>query len=222
MRLGLITCFHRSLNYCVLEHAHICHSKSQALIIYCKIDEVKYVIINSYFNPAELCIDLVEFLAQIKQKIIALDCNRVIWCGDFNTTLSQLDLSEDREIPHHKLISKCLNPILDYCDFTDIFRLDNPTDKHCSYIRKGYGARLDYMFASLDVVNRVKESEIGVAYVLDHAPVYTVIDNCCNPSGHNYWKFPNYLVHCNEYIGVRLKKQYRGIKILYLLQSSGI
>ena len=92
-----------------------------------------------------------------------------------------------------------LEPTIDSCEFADTFRIHNPSQGRFMYIRKNYAARLDYIFASLDVVNCIKKADIGVAFVTDHAPVYLTVFNGRNPSGRNYWKFPNYLLQCNKY-----------------------
>ena len=110
-----------------------------------------------------------------------------------------MDTNRDWIHPVYKHRLQQLNAVLDYCDFSDVFRVLHPEDQWYSFVEKLYGSRLDYTFVSLDLLNRVRESEIGVAYVSDHAPIYATIDNGHNPSGRNYWKFPNYLIHCNEY-----------------------
>ena len=38
-----------------------------------------------------------------------------------------------------------------------------------------------------------------MAYATNHSPVYMHVNRSCNTPGRNYWKFPTYLLHCNEF-----------------------
>ena len=195
---GLITGFRRSLNYCVESHKHVAHAKSQALLILCKIEDVQYVIINYYLNPDETAEDRHMFLSSVKHEIVSLNCNRVLWCGDFNMSISFLDVSKEISFKHQQVAENHLD-LIDFFDLADVFRTLNPNERRYSYMRKKYGTRLDYVFVSLDVLSSVYECDIGVAYVTDHAPVYLEVANGRNPSGRNYWKFPKYLLQCNQF-----------------------
>ena len=198
VRKGLMTGFRRDMDYVVHDFRNILHSKSQALVVYCSIEKFDYVIVNFYCYPTESQGELLSLFSVVKENIVTFDCNKVLWCGDFNTTLEDIDHTGNN-LSSHNAINRALVPVLDSCEFVDAFCILNPSDRRFTFIHKKYGARLDYIFASLDVVNCVEESNIGVAFVTDHAPVFAKIFNGRNPSGRNYWKFPNYLVHCNEY-----------------------
>ena len=196
---GLITGFRRDLDYVMYDYSNIIYSKSQALITHCKIQDFDYVIVNFYYHPSEIMQDLGKIFSMIKEKLLSFKCDKVIWCGDFNTVLTTLDTADSVIKEHHALVRNFLEPVLDTCEFADIFRVLNPSERRFTYIRKNYGARLDYIFVSMGVINRVEKADIGFAYVTDHAPTYITFCNDRNTSGRNYWKFPNYLLECVQF-----------------------
>ena len=199
IRKGLITGFRRDLDYVMHDYTNILHSKSQALITHCKIQDFDYVIVNFYCHPSELMQDLGQMFSMIKEKLLSFKCDKVIWCGDFNMALTPLDTDDAAQRGNHALIKKFLEPVLDTCEFADTFRVLNPSQRRFTYILKNYGACLDYIFVSMDVINRVEKVDIGFAYLTDHAPTYITLFNGRNPSGRNYWKFPNYLLQCVQF-----------------------
>ena len=114
--------------------------------------------------------DLAALFSKIKHNITTFDCDKVLWCGDFNTVLSDLDIHNGSDNRNHEIVRRCLLPVLESCEFADVFRVFHPSEKRFTHIKKNYGARLDYIFASLNIVNCIDESEIGIAFVTDHAP----------------------------------------------------
>ena len=198
-RKGLITGFRRDLDYVMHGYTNVVHSKSQALITHCRIQDFDYVIVNFYCHPWEIVEDLAQLFSTIKEKILSFKCDKVIWCGDFNTVLTALDIDDYEQRRGHAPIKNFLEPVLDMCEFADSFRVLNPSQRRFTYIRKNYGACLDYIFVSLDVINRLEQADIGFAYITDHAPTYITVFNGRNPSGRNYWKFPNYLLQCVQF-----------------------
>ena len=123
------------------------------------------------------------------------NCTRIIWGGDFNTALSVLDSSNVRDTYKGTEIEKWseLN------ELSDAYRTFWPESKRYTFFAKKSAARLDYFLVSLDVMNVISDVSIGTSYKTDHAPIFMEFSTGRNPKGNNYWKFSNYLLHCNEY-----------------------
>ena len=97
---GLITGFHRSLDYSVFKYEALTEGKSHVLVVDCIIKGEQCVILNCYFNwednVAKICGLLVETLCPYLDR-------QVIICGDFNAVMD-LDLDMASPPLEHMLI----------------------------------------------------------------------------------------------------------------------
>ncbi|MBQ4463110.1 MAG: reverse transcriptase N-terminal domain-containing protein, partial [Eubacterium sp.] len=113
----------------------------------------------------------------------------VILCGDFNASISNLDMSKNSSwIDDGITFSKDTNDqlrLLTKSGFTDTFRYKHPdqSGKYTHWSIKdsdrttGTGRRLDYFFVSEDMAEKIDKAEIySNIYGSDHCPIYLNID----------------------------------------------
>lgn len=113
----------------------------------------------------------------------------VILCGDFNASISSIDMSPNSSWQDGKDgFSKDANDQLrklTKSGFTDTFRYLHPDKKQCythwsikdKNRETGIGRRLDYIFVSDDLANKISRADIHTnVYGSDHCPVYLNID----------------------------------------------
>ena len=140
---------------------------------------------------------MLELLEQALEILNGIGCKRVLWCGDFNVTFSALDFSrKERNSDNNRNIFEYW---LDLTQYADVFCLFHPFDRKYSFIRSDSAARLDYFFSSVDLLNQVIDVRFDYAFASDHAPLYMYLSTGRNTPGRNYWKFPSFLLCCNEY-----------------------
>jgi hypothetical protein len=63
-------------------------------------------------------------------------------------------------------------------------------------------ARLDYFLISSNLQTLIPESDIGVAYMSDHSPVYLLFQMNEHVRDKGTWKFSNFLLRDEEYIKI--------------------
>ena len=63
-------------------------------------------------------------------------------------------------------------------------------------------ARLDYFLISSNLQTLIPESDIGVAYMSDHSPVYLLFQLNEHVRDKGTWKFSNFLLRDEEYIQI--------------------
>ena len=196
---GLITGFQRNLDYGVTEHTYVHKHRSEALIIYCTIDKKEFVIANVYMHPDELYEEVIESLIDFKLAVDKYNCVNVIWCGDFNCTFSDLDVSTP-DSPHWSRRRGLFEHWTETAELSDVFRTFFPETRRYTCFSRAVGSRLDYFMVSLGVLNIICKIFIDPSFLSDHAPQYMEFSLDRNPKGPNYWKFSPYLLHCNEFV----------------------
>ena len=197
---GLITAFERKLDYKVCEHKYIKQDRGEMLVVKCLIMGVMHVIANVYIYPFKRVDELSEILRGFSKTVQSYECKRVLWCGDFNVALSKLDRNTPfkTNIDHEK--ARCLEAWTEMVDVSDIYRTLFPEGKRYTYISSRYLSRIDYFFGSAELMSIVQDMYVDNSFLSDHAPLYLDIATGRNPKGRNYWKFPTYLLQCNQYI----------------------
>ena len=167
---GLIVAFNLKLNYSVYSHEAIILPNSEVLIVHCEIEGLEYVIVNAYIRPKTRNDELLELLEQAMEFLDNIDCKRVLWCGDFNVTFSELDFSrKDRTGDNNQAV---LEYWLELSQYADVFRMFHPFDRKYTFVKPDCASRLDYFLSSVDLTNQVIDVKIDCAFATDHAPVY--------------------------------------------------
>ena len=190
---GLITGFHRNLDYVVSNHAAFAVQGSQMLVVECSILKKEYVIVNCYVNPRDHFQDVLSFMLEALVPYLDSD---VIMCGDFNavldTNIDRQKASESSQIAK----SVAFNNFVDHLQVYDLWRLFNPESQRFTHFPAARsGSRLDYIFMNGSLVNSVLDSRIGVTYVTDHCLIYVDVNTGRELPGKGFWKFPSFLLH---------------------------
>ena len=197
---GLITGFDRRLNYGMNEHTYVRKFSSELLATHCTIEEKEYVIANVYIHPHETVQAVGEIIKLFKDSVDQFECSRIVWCGDFNVNLSELDKSIPKPMSHGSGKVNCVEDFIQEGELSDVYRTFFPDARRYSCFHRGAPSRVDYFFASLEVMNIITGVSIGISFSSDHAPIYLEFSIGRNIKGNNYWRFPTYLLQCNEYI----------------------
>ena len=220
---GLITGFHRTLDYCV--HAHVGlgetprDTKPQVLMVHCTVKQMEMIIVNVYIPPNTVTSDRIEFFTKLEQEWQQFGCSNIICCGDFNTVL---DPYVDAVPPFSDTLTRnsvVFQSFVDTTELIDTFRIYNPITRRFTYFtsRLNTGKRLDYILASGSFLNLTEQSEILPKMMSDHNPCLLTLAINRNPKGRGYWRFPN-AVLANEHYVKWLKEQ---IKESILFNAEG-
>ena len=153
-------------------------------------------------------IDNPSFFQTVLEKIIELENNSVVWCGDFNLGLNpKLDYKNYKTINNKNSREKLLN-IINERHLIDPYRDAYPELKRYTWRRKQpfQQARLDFFLISEDLLASVKKCNIENSYRSDHSPV--ILSLCFNKfiKGKPLWKFNNSLLKEIDYLNAINKK----------------
>ena len=153
-------------------------------------------------------IDNPSFFQTVLEKIIELENNSVVWCGDFNLVLNpKLDYKNYKTINNKNSREKLLN-IINERHLIDPYRDAYPELKRYTWRRKQpfQQARLDFFLISEDLLASVKKCNIENSYRSDHSPA--ILSLCFNKfiKGKPLWKFNNSLLKEIGYLNAINKK----------------
>ena len=152
----------------------------------------------------------------IDNHIDRLNNDMFILCGDFNCILDPiLDCDNYKHINNPKARDKVIE-MINTKNMIDPFREMYPDLKRFTWRKKNplKQARLDYFLISENVMQRVKNSFIDIAYRSDHSMITLVINLNDIECGKSYWKHNNSLLTDKEYLNIinkhiaAIKKQY--------------
>ena len=174
------------------------------LMLKIRMQEKVFVIVNAYL-PATQVGDLYRSHLEIIDKHLkSLKCDNIIFMGDFNTTLSDMDCN-NTWTKSHKISSKQLNAFIDKWEMQDAWRLQNPFTKQFTHRQVGSNnyqpRRLDYVFMSLNLSPYVYDTKIGVSYCSDHSPLIVEL-RFNEEGGKRPFIFPVDLCHSEEFRGL--------------------
>ena len=167
-----------------------------------KIKNKQCVVINVYAPNVNA--DKERFFNQLPDKIKNFNCEDIILCGDFNCVLS--NEKDNIAGENHNLDTiKKFNDLVTSCNLYDTWRLLNPENKEYTWSRKnrlnGFTARrLDYIFTSESIIDRVTDCRIISVPFSDHRGSLLRIKDSDILRGKGYWKFNNSLLYDREYL----------------------
>lgn len=162
-------------------------------------------------------IDNPDFFQSVSEKIIELENDSIVWCGDFNLVLNpKLDYKNYKTVNNKNAREKMLE-IMNDQHLVDPFRDAHPELKRYTWRRRLplQQARLDFFLVTEDLLASVKKCSIGNSYRSDHSPV--LLNLCFTEfiKGKPLWKFNNSLLKDIEYVNIinnkidEIKNQYR-------------
>ena len=195
---GVLISLHKSLN------AHVLNKKVDPgwlIMVKVKIQEKVMVIVNAYFPP-QATVELYKTRLQIIDNYLKqLKCDNVVFMGDFNTTLTDLDCGNSWGFTH-KASMKVLTGFLNQWDLQDIWRIQHPHTEYYTHRQicrgKNLPCRLDYIFTSLNFSPYVSNSAIGVSYCSDHSPLNINVE-FNEPGGRKPFIFPVDLCYSDQF-----------------------
>ena len=176
-----------------------------------KDPEGRYVILDALFNGLHLILvnvyapnnDDPDFFLDLFAVLDNMDLSRLIVAGDCNFALGPLDYSGS--LPHHSNVNSrnIFEAIMDEFNLVDIWRSEHPNIRKYTRHQKHpvVLSRLDYIFASNNLINNVNSSNIISGISSDHSIVTAKISSDIPARGTGYWKLNcHYLRHDAEFI----------------------
>lgn len=156
------------------------------LMLEVKIGEFNFLLAN-FYGPNE---DDDSFYIQAFEKVESKDNPNMILAGDFNTTLNP-ELDSNCNTDSHKRKRMAIKSYLEMRDLQDIWREQNP-DKYQYTWKKDRlaltSSRIDYMFVSQSLCNRVNFTDIIPGYKSDHWRLSLGLNLEAHPKGKGFWK----------------------------------
>ncbi|MEW8548783.1 MAG: reverse transcriptase domain-containing protein, partial [Candidatus Thiodiazotropha sp.] len=183
------------------------------IILEVTIGGKKIILVNIY-GPND---DKPQFYKEIKLKILSLENDHVILCGDWNLVLDQeMDTENYVNINNPRARAVVLDFLLED-NYVDAWRVLNEGKK--SYTWRKFNperkqSRLDYFLLSEELFQYVMDCSILSGYRTDHSGVLLKLKLEENDRGRGYWKFNNSLLKDTEYIK-KIKDTINDVKNTY-------
>ena len=163
--------------------------------------EEKITLCNIY-GPNE---DSPSFFQNVIKSIEETNPTKLIIGGDWNVTqtfeLDRFGSKNDYGQNSREIIHAWMNEN----NLVDIWRIKNPNTRRYTFIRKRpyiHGSRLDYFLISSSLINSVKEVNIGIKFLSDHAPINLDILVTKSDRGKGYFKLNTSRLKNPEYINL--------------------
>jgi exonuclease III len=201
---GVVTAIPERLHKSIIDQET--DQEGRLVIVELKIDKIPYVIFNIYNHCQDKERDQIKFLAELNNKFKKYAGKKIIAAGDFNIIQNpKLDKWKAKETDKASKPAEELKDLLFNINMVDIWRLQNPTTKKYTWIRrtkKGtQQSRLDYFLISDVLAAHTCLAEITPGFKSDHSLITIEISNTHNThKGKGYWKFNNSLLNDEEYI----------------------
>lgn len=143
----------------------------------------------------------IMFINSLHNHINSLDSMNQIVCGDFNCVLSN-DLDIVSGDSHNQREIRALNSFVSQSELNDTWRLFNANMKEYTWSRKHpfIARRLDFVFSSDSVFNRIHECSVHSVPQSDHRLVSMVYNLANIQRGPSYWKFNESLLHDQTFV----------------------
>ena len=127
----------------------------------------------------------------------------IIIGGDWNVPMDYTIDTRNYKNRNNETNQSHIKILIESFDLIDIWRDQHTEEKKFTWHGPNLKqARLDYFLISSDLVNYVKNCEIGISYRSDHSPVSLLINFVDQPRGRGTWKFNNSLLSDPEYINI--------------------
>ena len=134
-------------------------------------------------------------------KVTAGGNARVLFCGDFNTTIDMaLDHLSSNPLSSAYSRGVQMQQFIDSHDLTDVWRAFHPDEQRYSSFSSGRPTHIDLVFASPAMLTHIADSSIQNAYASDHTPLYVdlVIEKVVRGPG--VWWLPQYVLADPVYV----------------------
>ena len=172
-------------------------NKKDFMLIYCTINGDRYTLVNVHYQDSHKhgLQYLQSFYKNLWDNVTLFNCNRIIIGGDFNCYQTELDVLHSRTYNSSRVESNITNQFISETNLQDAWRIFNPTTKKytCTQVHKSSMTRIDWFLVSPLILNYTYDTNIGIAFKTDHAPIYISIETNRNPKGPGIFRFPNHL-----------------------------
>ena len=158
-----------------------------------------------------------ELLKEIFHKSNELQSDFVIYAGDWNVALDDIDRYNYKSERNSKNIAQ-IKEQMRTNNLIDIWRLQNPDGKRFTWgTKKPYKrARLDFFLLSGETLSIVPEAKIHANYKSDHNMISLDLKLNDNRKGKGSWKFNNNLLKNKDFVKI-IKEEIRLTKHIYAL-----
>ena len=184
------------------------------ILIIIEIIDLAPILIANIYGPNK---DDPSWYKKLFTKIDEYNIDHVILCGDWNTTLNNID-SYNYNMQRNLGSRNAINNYIKINDYIDIWRTQHKDSRRFTWGSKKpfKRSRLDYFLISDNIMAFAPKSEICNAYRSDHNIIKLNIKISLNSRGRGYWKFNNKLLQSQEYIEI-IKKTINLAKLTYAL-----
>ena len=196
-------------------HLHTNCSDPEGRFVLCdiKIDNKILTLLNIY-APNE---DTPVFFENIYNNLVSFECEEIIFGADFNLVLDVVnDKAGGNKTTHQKSL-KQLESIKENLDLMDIWQIQHPETKRCTWRRRkpDIQCRFDFFLISSSLCTNTLEIHILLGYKTDHSLITLSISTQSNPRGPSFWKLNTLLLSDLDYVKLiektiqKVSKQYK-------------
>ena len=139
---GVLLAFRHNFPYKIVDH--FADPNGRYLVAHILIDDEPVTIVNVHVVGSVS--EISDMYSRIGKEVAKGENEKVIWCGDFNAVMEDIDRTSDVETPRNKL----LRDWVEAWEMTDIWRVFHPDIKRYTHFaaNKRSLARLDMIFGS--------------------------------------------------------------------------
>ena len=174
------------------------------LILDIEFNHEIFTIANMYMPTRTFEAQQIQVLNNFAPKLFRdSQSNNYILGGDWNLYMSLLldKLDSMPETNDNTEYRENLKSFLEVNDFVDVWRTMHPFDRTFTWHRGEKRSRLDYIFISEHLLNRLEDVRICPGIQTDHSLLILNLDPVKEQDrGRGFWKFPENLLHDQEYV----------------------
>ena len=199
---GVITAIPKSLDMKIIRTDK--DDDGRFLIMDVEFNQEIFTIANIYMPTRSFEAQQIQVLNNFISKLFNDSrSNNYILGGDWNLYMSllldKLDTMPDTN--DNTDYRENLKSFLEVNDFIDVWRTMHPYERTFTWHRGEKRSRLDYIFISEHLLNRLKGVRILPGIQSDHSLLELNLDPSQNKErGRGFWKFPEFLLHDPEYV----------------------
>lgn len=191
---GVAILVRRSLQYKLIRQLN--DEEGRILLVEIDIRGVSYTLGSLYAPTQDRPQDQIRFLDELEEKLELLSGSNIILGGDFNCLLNQ-NLDRNLSTPPPGTANQFRNRIKAFLDdrgICDIWRLRHPNGRGFTFRRGSYASRLDYIFVSDHLSDRVSGTQIHQDPHSDHSMVLVEIRQQDRSRGPGLWRLDTSLL----------------------------
>ena len=172
--------------------------------IECKFGNEEYILINCYFPTKDKQQEQLATLNSLRDMLLPHADKSIILGGDFNVVLDPLlDKQGGTSASNQsKKIRAELKAFLEAFALSDCLRIKICKNKLFTWSSKHLKvkSRLDYLFTSENILNRLIKCEKKTSILTDHNMVQLVLQHAATKRGPGFWKLNTSLLRDKKYI----------------------